>query len=42
MMLTVDPEDRISAEMALQHDWIKQRDLKDANLNLAKEALGNL
>jgi hypothetical protein len=41
-MLTKDPLLRISAEEAINHDWIQLKGIKDTNLVHAKEALTNL
>jgi hypothetical protein len=41
-MLTRDPLLRISAEEAINHDWIQLKGIKDTNLAHAKEALTNL
>ena len=41
-MLTKDPLLRVSAEEAINHEWIKLKGVKDTNLVHAKEALTNL
>eukprot|EP00347_Sterkiella_histriomuscorum_P023969 403332760 len=41
-MLTLDPNQRISASDAIKHDWIQLKGIKSTNMEHAKESLQNL